>query len=138
MTAMVQVTLVLPVLVTLLYRMTMSCVMTCIAQMTVGSIACLGGEAGVMPFWTGVEECAGYAGEVALLQTGSDEPIDNIDCASRPDGHGGPCDEDSLPWTGSDDSVPGVTPCWTGLEECDISGDDDYCPGLGPMNQFPV
>ena len=35
------VTLVLSVLVILLYRMPMSCIMTCMARMTVGSIVCL-------------------------------------------------------------------------------------------------
>ena len=27
-----------------------------------------------------------------------------------------------LPRTGSDEPVPGVTPCWTGVEKCDIYG----------------
>ena len=52
------------------------------------------GDAGVMPYWTGGEECDAYEGDVALPRTGSDEPFSNSIYISPP-GSGGPGDEDS-------------------------------------------
>ena len=66
----------------------------------------------------------------------TDEPVDTIVRASGPDG--GPCDEDSLPRTGSDEPVPGVLQCWTGWKECDFDGGDDVMPRIGSDEPFPA
>ena len=49
-------------------------------------------DAGVTPYWTGVEECDGYEGDVALPRTGSDELVNSV---VRTSGPVGSCDEDS-------------------------------------------
>ena len=67
---------------------------------------------------------------VPLHQTGSDQIVTNV-------GPGGPCDEDSLPQTGSDEPFPGVMPCWTGLEKGDTYSDDDVLPRTGSHEPVP-
>ena len=79
------------------------------------------GDAGVMPYWTGVEECDVYEGDVVLTWTGSDEPVSSVVCASRPD-----------------ELVNGVTPCWTDVEECVICEDDVAMPRTGAGSDEPV
>ena len=66
------------------------------------------GDTGVTPYWTGVEECDVYEGDVALPRTGSDEPFNSV-IRTSPPGSGGPGDEHSdiygsvvaLHWTSS-------------------------------------
>ena len=65
---------------------------------------------------------------VPLRRTSSDQIVTNVVSTVGP---GGPCDEDSLPQTGFDEPAPGVTPCWTSLEEGDTYGDDDVLPRTG-------
>ena len=68
---------------------------------------------GVTPYWTGVEECDVYEGDVALPRNGSDEPVSSV---ARTHGLDGPCVEDSdfyegtvaLRRTGSDQTVNNV------------------------------
>ena len=100
-------------------------------------------EAGVTPYWTGVEKCDDYEGKVVLPRTGSDEPVDSF---VRTTGSNEPVDS-VVSTTGSDEPfasvvhttgsnepvdsvvcIPGpaepvndVTPCWAGDEE-----DDNY------------
>ena len=66
---------------------------------------------GVMPCWTGDEEYDVYEGVVVLSQTGSDEAVNTVVCASR-----------------LEEPVNGVMPCWTGVEECVIYDCDFALP----------
>ena len=94
----------------------MSCIMICMAWMTVGYIVYLG----VMSMWChtgGDEEGDVYEGDVALPRSGSNELVDTLGYSVvstfGPGGPGGPCDEEgevyegdvALPRTGSDEPV---------------------------------
>ena len=67
-----------PVCMVLLGRIIMSCIMICMAWMTVGYIVYHGGNVGVVPYWSGDEEGDVCEGDVALSWTGSDEPVDML------------------------------------------------------------
>ena len=69
------------------------------------------GDAGVTPYWTGVEECDVYGGNVVLPRTGSDEPVNSV-----------------VRTTGPDEPVNGVTPGYTGVKECDVYEGDVALP----------
>ena len=111
------------------------------------------GEAGVTPYWTGVEKCDNYEGNGVLPRTGSDEPVDSF---VRTTGSDEPVDS-VVHTTGSDEPVasvvhttgsdeladsvvctPGpaepvndVMPCWTGGEEYDDYGGNVVLPRNG-------
>ena len=73
------------------------------------------GGVSVVPYWSGDDEWDVYESDVALPQTGSDEPFDgsgySVINTSGPGGPGDPCDEKgdvsednvAMHWTGSDE-----------------------------------
>ena len=69
-----------------------------------------------MPCGTGDEEYVDNERNVVLPRTGSDEPVDIVVRTTRSDE---PVDS-VVRTSGSDEPVSGVTPCWTGVEECVI------------------
>ena len=98
------------------------------------------GEAGVEFYWTGVDKCDYYEGDVVPPRTGSDEPVDSVVCTTGSDEpvnsivYTTRSDEpvDSVIRTpGPDESVTGVTPCWTGDEEYDDYGRNVVLPWTG-------
>ena len=60
------------------------------------------------------EESHDNEGNVVLLRTGSDEPVDSV-----------------VRTTGSDEPVSSVTPCWTVVEECVVYVGEVSLPRTG-------
>ena len=117
-------------------------------------------EAGVTPYWNGVEKCDDYEGKVVLPRTGSDEPVDSFVCTTGSDepvasvvcttGSDEPV-ASVVHTTGSNEPVvsvvctPGpaepvndVTPAGPVIRNMTIMWGKLSCPGLGPMSRSTV
>ena len=104
-------------------------------------------EAGVTPYWNGVEKCDDYEGKFVLPRTGSDEPVDSFVCTTGSDEPVASV----VRTTGSNEpvvsvvSTPGpaepvndVTPAGPVMRNMTIMGGKLSCPGLGSMSRSTV